>query len=93
MGGNLTKASNSANIARKQAHLHHGPHHHSTMLAGGPATPNFQKKEAETLYDEAIKMKQLANKHKDENIKLKTRIKILENENNRKERLLEDIYQ
>ena len=38
-------------------------------------------------------MKQLANKHKDENIKLKTRIRILENENARKEKLLEDFYQ
>ena len=60
-------------------------------MTGNPSTPNFNKKEVETLYDEAIKMKQLANKHKDENIKLKTKIKILENDNNRKEKLLEDI--
>ena len=38
-------------------------------------------------------MKQLANMHKDENIKLKTKIKILENEMGRKERTLEDFFQ
>ena len=93
MANNISKASNSANISRKQNALHQNNMHHSMMIAGGPTTPNFQKKEAETLYDEAIKMKQLANKHKEENIKLKTRIKILENDNARKEKLLEDFYQ
>ena len=44
------------------------------------------------MYDEAIKMKQLANMHKDENIKLKTKIKILDNEMGRKERTLEDFF-
>ena len=37
-------------------------------------------------------MKQLANMHKEENTKLKTKIKILENEMSRKERALEDFY-
>ena len=53
----------------------------------------FNQKEQEALYDEAIKMKQLANMHKEENTKLKTKIKILENEMSRKERALEDFYQ
>ena len=48
---------------------------------------------SEALQEEAIKMKQLANMHKEENIKLKTKIKILENEMGRKERALEDFYQ
>jgi hypothetical protein len=37
-------------------------------------------------------MKQQTNIHKDENVKLKTKIKILENEMGRKERALEDFY-
>ena len=52
----------------------------------------FNSKESEALYDEAIKMKQLANTHKEENVKLKTKIKILENELGRKERTLEDFF-
>ena len=38
-------------------------------------------------------MKQLANMHKEENIKLKTKIKILENEMTRKEKAIKDFYQ
>ena len=38
-------------------------------------------------------MKQTANTHKEENVKLKTKIKILENEMGRKERALEDFLQ
>lgn len=48
---------------------------------------------SEALQEEAIKMKQLANMHKEENIKLKTKIKILENEMTRKEKAIEDFYQ
>ena len=44
----------------------------------------------EQLQDEVLKLKQTANTHKEENIKLKTKIKILENEMGRKERTLED---
>ena len=40
-----------------------------------------------------MKLKQTANTHKEENIKLKTKIKILENEMGRKERTLEDFLQ
>lgn len=50
------------------------------------------QKENEQLYEEVIKLKQLNNLHKDENVKLKTRLKILEAENARKERTLEDFY-
>lgn len=40
-----------------------------------------------------MKLKQSVNQHKDENVRLKTKIKILENEMGRKERALEDFYQ
>ena len=42
---------------------------------------------------EVIQYKQVANAHRDENVKLKTKIKILENENGRKERTIEDFLQ
>lgn len=42
---------------------------------------------------EIIQHKQAANAHREENIKLKTKIRILENENNRKERTIEDFLQ
>lgn len=48
------------------------------------------QKMPEQLQDEVMKLKQLGNTHKEENIKLKTRIKILENEMGRKERTIED---
>ena len=47
----------------------------------------------EQLQEEVMKLKQTANTHKEENIKLKTKIKILENEMGRKERTLEDFLQ
>ncbi len=47
----------------------------------------------EALQEEVLKLKQTANTHKEENIKLKTKIKILENEMGRKERTLEDFLQ
>jgi len=40
-----------------------------------------------------LKLKQITNTHKEENIKLKTKIKILENEMGRKERTIEDFLQ
>lgn len=47
----------------------------------------------EQLYEEVLKFKQNANNFKEENMKLKTKIKILENELGRKERTLEDFLQ
>jgi hypothetical protein len=47
-------------------------------------------KEKEHLYEEAIKLKIQSNSYKEENVKLKTKIKILENEMARKEKTLED---
>jgi len=38
-------------------------------------------------------MKMLVNTHRDENVKLKTKVKILENEMARKERAMEDFFQ
>lgn len=50
-------------------------------------------KEVEQLIEEQFRMKQQANKFKDENVKLKTKLKILENELVRKERVIEDVLQ
>ena len=49
-------------------------------------------KEKEQLYDETIKMKVLNNQLKEDHVKLKTKIKILENELNRKEKTIEDLF-
>ena len=46
----------------------------------------MRTKEKEQLYEETIKMKVLNNQIKEENVKLKTKVKILENELGRKER-------
>ena len=49
-------------------------------------------KEKEQLYDETIKMKIMNNSLRDDAVKLKTKIKILENELNRKEKTIEDLF-
>jgi flagellar hook-basal body complex protein FliE len=49
-------------------------------------------KEKEHLYEEAIKLKIQSNSFKDENLKLKTKIKILENELSKKEKAMEDLF-
>ena len=49
-------------------------------------------REKEALYDETIKMKMLNNQLRDDAVKMKTRIKILENEVNRKEKNIEDLF-
>ena len=50
-------------------------------------------KEQEQLYEEVIRLKQLANVQREDNIKLKTKVKVLENDMARKERTLEDFFQ
>lgn len=50
-------------------------------------------REKEQLYEDAIKLKIQANSFKEENLKLKTKIKILENEMAKKEKALEDFIQ
>lgn len=47
--------------------------------------------EREKLYDDAMKQKITANLLKDENMKLKTKIHILEGELNKKEKLIDDL--
>ena len=47
----------------------------------------------EQLQEEVLKFKQSSNVFKEENMKLKTKVKILENELGRKERTLEDFLQ
>jgi len=49
-------------------------------------------KEKESLYEEAIKLKIQSNSYKEENVKLKTKVKILENEMSKKEKALEDFF-
>lgn len=49
-------------------------------------------REKEYLYEEALKLKMDMNKVKDENLKLKTRVRQLESEVMRKEKNIEDIY-
>ena len=47
-------------------------------------------KEKEQLYEDAIKLKVQSNTFKEENVKLRTKIRILENEIQRKDKALED---
>jgi len=49
-------------------------------------------RDKEHLYEEAIKFKVLANSCKEENIRLKTKVKILENEVMKKEKAIEDFW-
>lgn len=66
---------------------------HSNRPTKAKATHNrLQTKEKEQLYDETIKMKMLNNQLRDDSVKLKTKIKILENELNRKEKTIEDLF-
>lgn len=50
-------------------------------------------KEKEQLYEDAIKLKVQSNTFKEENVKLRTKIRILENEIQRKDKALEDFIQ
>ena len=50
-------------------------------------------REQEQLYEEVMRLKQLANVQREENVKLKTKVKVLENDMLRKERTLEDFFQ
>lgn len=52
----------------------------------------LQSKEKEQLYEETIKMKMINNQLRDDSVKFKTKIKILENELNRKEKTIEDLF-
>lgn len=58
-------------------------------LRGGP-TKNFIL-DRERLFDDAIKQKIAANFLKDENLKLKTKVHILEGEMQKKERFIDEL--
>lgn len=45
------------------------------------------------MYEDAIKLKVQSNTFKEENVKLRTKIRILENEIQRKDKALEDFIQ
>jgi hypothetical protein len=47
-------------------------------------------KEKEQLYEDAIKLKIQVNAYREENVRLKTKIKILENDMNKQERAMEE---
>ena len=64
----------------------------STRPTKGKAQNRLHTKEKEQLYDETIKMKVLNNQLREDSVKLKTKIKILENELSRKEKTIEDLF-
>ena len=69
------------------------PHTHPARPTKAKAAQSrLQGKEKEQLYDETIKMKMLNNQMREDNVKLKTKIKILENELGRKEKTIEDLF-
>lgn len=49
-------------------------------------------KEAEQLQEEIMRLKLMGNQSREDNTKLKTKLKILEAENARKDRTIEDFY-
>ena len=53
--------------------------------------PRVIRQERERLYDDALREKMVANMLKDENVKLKTKVHILESELLKKERLVDDL--
>ena len=53
--------------------------------------PHVGNLEREKLYDDAMKQKMTANYLKDENMRLKTRVHILENEIGKKEKLIDNL--
>ena len=59
---------------------------------GTKGSNRLHTKEKEQLYDETIKMKVINNQLRDDTVKFKTKIKILENELNRKEKTIEDLF-
>lgn len=65
---------------------------HSNRPVKAKAGNRLAAKEKEQLYEETIKMKVLNNQIKEDNVKLKTKVKILENELSRKEKTIEDLF-
>lgn len=65
---------------------------HSAKPTKAKAHNRLLAREKEQLYDDAIKMKMLNNQMKEDNVKLKTKVKILENELSRKEKTIEDLF-
>ena len=65
-----------------------------TQAQGGSLHNNSQhskiQREQEQLYEEVIRLKQLVNVQREENVKHKTKIRVLESDMARKERTLED---
>lgn len=53
--------------------------------------PKNIRQERERLYDDVLRNKMTSNLLKDENLKLKTKVHMLENELSRKEKLVDDL--
>ena len=53
--------------------------------------PRIINQDRERLYDDAMKQKITANYLKDENMKLKTKVHIIEGELSKKEKLIDDL--
>jgi hypothetical protein len=53
--------------------------------------PRNIKQERERLYDDALRQKMISNLLRDDNVKLKTKVHILESELAKKERLVDDL--
>jgi len=53
--------------------------------------PAFALHDKEQLFDEAMKLKQNMNKYKEENIRLKTRVTLCENEVERKDKMIQEL--
>ena len=66
--------------------------HSGRPQKGKIAGNRHQAKEKEQLYDETIKMKMLNNSLREDHVKLKTKIKIVENELSRKEKTIEELF-
>jgi hypothetical protein len=58
----------------------------------GKSVGRIGGKEREQLYDETMRIKMQNNQFREDNVKLKTRVKIMENELSRKEKALEDLF-
>lgn len=65
----------------------------SSYLDINKLRPKKVRKEKERLYEEALQLKQQTNIFKDENVKLKTRLRAMERELDEKEDMIAQLFQ
>ena len=81
--------NNMFGVSKKVSYPSKNP---STMdLEVSRMRPRNIKQERERLYDDALRQKMIANLLKEDNLKLKTKVHILEAEIIKKERLVDDL--